>query len=404
MTNGSGWRCLNARVRGEIVNKPTVLIAHPYVRPAGGGNSVAAWALEALRDEFEVTLATLGPVDCEALNRNFGTSLRAKDCTLRIAAPSLRTLLRGFPTPGALLEQCCTMRWAQTLDAARRFDAVLSTQNEADLRRDGLQYVHFPWVYLPRPDIETRWYHRVPGVLNGYRGFCRGVARASAAGLSRSLSLANSEFVADRIRDVHGVESRILYPPVPGGFPKVAMEDRVDGIVAIGRMDHCKRWEMAVEIVDRIRNKGVALSLTLLSHRDDLEFGARLEALAATRPWFRILYNLPRHELVQEVARHRYGLHTMEEEHFGIAPAELQRAGCITFVHRSGGPMEIVGHRDELMFGDVDEACERICRVAHDAALAAELRRFADERGRFFSEDRFCAELRGYVRNSMTNR
>ncbi len=126
-----------------------------------------------------------------------------------------------------------------------------------------------------------------------------------------------------------------------------------------------------------------------------------LEALAATRPWFRIRYNLTRQELVQEVARHRYGIHTMENEHFGIAPAELQRAGCITFVHRSGGPMEIVGHRDELMFTDADEACDKICRVVQVAALAAELRHFAEERGRFFSEDRFCAELRGYVRDSI---
>jgi hypothetical protein len=394
----------HARVRSEIVSKATVLVAHPYLHPAGGGNSVAAWALEALRDEFDVTLATLGPVNCEALNRNFGTALGPRDFTIRIAPASLRALLRCFPMPGALLQQCCTMRWAQTLDREKHFDAVLSTQNEADLRRDGLQYVHFPWVYLPRPDLETRWFHRIPGVLSGYRGFCRRVARASIAGLSRSLSLANSEFVADRIRDTHGVESKILYPPVPGGFPPIAMEDRVNGIVALGRMHNCKRWEMAVEIADRVRSRGVALSLTLLSHRDDIEFGTRLEALAATRPWFRIRYNLTRQELVQEVARHRYGIHTMEDEHFGIAPAELQRAGCITFVHRSGGPMEIVGQREELMFSDAGEACEKICRVARDAALAAELRRFAEERGRFFSEDRFCAELRGYVRNSMTNR
>ncbi len=98
------------------MNKPTVLIAHPYVHPAGGGNSVAAWALEALRDEFAVTLATLGPVDWEALNRNFGTSLRPSDFAIRIAPPSLRALLRCFPTAGALLEQCCTMRWAKTVD------------------------------------------------------------------------------------------------------------------------------------------------------------------------------------------------------------------------------------------------------------------------------------------------
>src|SRR5580658_4153908 len=105
-----------ACIRSEILSRPTVLIAHPYLYPSGGGNSVAAWAVEALRDEFDVTLAVLGPVDCEAVNRSFGTSLRPEDFALRVAPPSLRALLRCFPTPGALLQQCVTMRWAQTLD------------------------------------------------------------------------------------------------------------------------------------------------------------------------------------------------------------------------------------------------------------------------------------------------
>ena len=43
-----------------------VLIAHP----SGGGNTVAAWALEALRESCELSLATLGPVDYDAVNRS----------------------------------------------------------------------------------------------------------------------------------------------------------------------------------------------------------------------------------------------------------------------------------------------------------------------------------------------
>jgi glycosyltransferase involved in cell wall biosynthesis len=378
--------------------RPTVLIAHPHVYPSGGGNSVAAWALQALRDEYDVTLATLGPVDHKALNRSFGTSLREEDFKIRLAPASWLGVMRSMPTPGALLDQCVTMRWAQDLDLENRFDALMSTLNEADFGRRGLHYVHFPWAYLPRPDNEMRWYHRIPGFLVAYRNFCRHVARASDAGLRRNVSLANSEFVAGRIRDVHGVESKILYPPVPGGFPSVPWEQRVEGIVALGRMHATKRWETAVEIADRVRSLGIDVSLTLISHRDDIECGVRMEALAAARPWFRILYNLPRERMVEEVARHRYGLHTMQNEHFGIAPAELQRAGCITFVHRSGGPMEIVGRRDELMFDDAAEGSERICRVMRDTAAQDELRRFAAERAECFSEERFCRELRGYVR------
>jgi glycosyltransferase involved in cell wall biosynthesis len=377
--------------------RPTVLVAHPYVYPSGGGNSVAAWALQALREEYDVTLATLGPVDYTAVNRSFGTSLKREDFRIRMAPAFWLGVMRSMPTPGALLEQCVTIRWAQNLDREERFDALVSTQNEADFGRLGIHYVHFPWAYLPRPDNEMRWYHRIPGFLNAYRRFCRSVGRASDEGLRRNVSLVNSEFVAGRMRDVHGVESNILYPPVPGGFPFVPWEQRVEGIVALGRMHATKRWETAVEIADRVRSQGIDISLTLISHRDDVEYGARMEALAAARPWFRILYNLPRERMVEEVARHRYGLHTMQNEHFGIAPAELQRAGCITFVHRSGGPMEIVGRREELMFDGAAEGCERICKVVRDADPQRELRRFAAERAECFSEERFCTELRGYV-------
>lgn len=392
-----------AAAGGGIVKKPRVLISHPELMSHGGNNTVAAWALQALRDEYDVTLATLGPVDCSAVNRSFGTSLRGEDFTVRMAPAHWRAILRRAPTQSALLRQCITTRWARDLDRANRFDVLMSTDNEADFGRAGLQYVHYPWAYLPRPDIELSWFHRIPGVLDAYRKLCLGISGGSFDGLRRNLSLANSEFVAGRIRDAHGVESKILYPPVPGGFPRVPWEDRIVGMVALGRMHIYKRWELAVEIADRVRSTGIDLSLTLISHRDDPDYGARIEALASTRPWFRILYNLPRERLLHEVARHRYGLHTMENEHFGIAPAELQRAGCITFVHRSGGPMEIVGCREDLMFEDAAEACVRICRVVQDAATGNELRQFASERGKCFTEERFCAELRAYAGQAISS-
>ena len=381
--------------------KPRVLVAHPYLNPSGGGNSVAAWALQALRDEYDVTLGALGGTDVSAVNRSFGTSLSAGDFEIRIAPVFWRGLVRSVPTSGALVEQHLTMRWARSLDRSHRFDMVMSTQNEADLGRPGLQYVHFPWAYLPRPEVEMRWFHRIPRLLAAYRASCRWIGQTSDAGLRNNLSLANSEYVADRIRDVHGVESKILYPPVAGGFPDIPWDQRITGVACLGRMHSYKRWAMAVDIVDQVRQRGIDLKLTLMSHRDDLEYGAEMEALAAQRPWFRILYDLPRSEMVREVARHRYGLHAMEEEHFGIAPAELQRAGCITFVHRSGGPMEIVGQREELMSRNSAEACERIFRAIQESGHEAELRRCVAERADHYSAERFCAELREHVREAI---
>ena len=374
-----------------------VLIAHPYVHPSGGGNAVAAWAIEALREEFDLTLATLGPVDCAAVNRNFGTSLREDEFRVKIAPRPYRIALHSIPTPGALLQICCTMRWARKLDRREHFDVLLGTQNELDFGRPGLQYVHFPWVYLPRPQVEYSWYHQIPGLLAAYRSLCGSVAHLSNQGLRRNVSLANSEFVARTIKKVHGVDALVLYPPVPGDFPEVPWEQKRPAAVAVGRMNGSKRWDMAVAIVDEVRRRGLNLDLTLIAHDDDREYGRRMAALAESRPWFRILLNLTRTQLVEEIAHHRYGIHPMENEHFGIGVAEILRAGAIPFVHDSGGPVEIVGKRPELRFQTVQDAAEKIATVMAYPVLEEELHQFVVARRDHFSTENFCEGLRNLV-------
>lgn len=375
-----------------------VLVAHPYIGIVGGGNVVAAWALQALREEFEVILATLGPVDCPALNRNFGTSLRESDFDLRIAPGRYRTLLRVVPTQGALMEIAVTARWARALAAEVRADILLSTHNEMDFGCPGLQYVHYPWAYLPRPDIEMRWFHRIPGVLAAYRGLCQLVSGGSLEGRGRNLSLANSMFVAGKIKEVYGVISEILYPPVPGSFPHVPWQERRFAAVAVGRMHPVKRWEMAVEIVELARSRGLDVGLTLINQPDSIDYGRRIAGMAAGRPWFRLLTGIPRDQLAAEVGRHRYGIHPMEDEHFGIAVAEMVRAGCLPFVHDSGGPVEIVGGRRELRFRTVEEGAAALQSVMEDSALEQRLRDALGHQSKRFSAEAFCESLLRVVR------
>lgn len=384
--------------------KPRLLMAHPHVHPSGGGNAVAAWALEALRHDYDVTLAALSPVDCAAVNRSFGTTLKPGDFRLALAPPGYRALLRGMPTQGALLQCCVMMRWAAALARRERFDVLLSSQNEADFHQPGLQYVHYPWYYMPRPEQELRWFHRLPGFLRVYRAFCIRLAGCTPEGLRRNTMLANSGFVADRIRQAHGVESIVLPPPVPGGFPDVPWEERRLALVGVGRIHEHKRWHHAVEAVDLVRARGHALELTLIGHRDGSAYAERLAALARPRPWMRLLHDLSRAELLAEVARHRYGIHPMEEEHFGIAPAEIQRAGCLIFVHRSGGPMEIVGHEERLMFSTPAEAAQRICAAIEDPGTEASLRAHAARRREVYSAEGFCEGLRAEVAAQLARR
>ncbi len=165
---------------------------------------MAAWTVQALCSDFDVSLATLEPVDYTALNVSFGTSLREGDFEVHLAPPGYQRILRNMPTPGALLDICLAMRWAQDLDCQGCYDVLYGTSNEMDFHRRGLQYVNYPWFYLPRPEMELRWFHQIPGLLSMYRRACLAIARATPAGLRRNLMLANSQFVVGRIRKAHG--------------------------------------------------------------------------------------------------------------------------------------------------------------------------------------------------------
>lgn len=387
----------NVRNGRAVLRKPRVLVVHTRLTSRGGGNVMAAWTLEALRSDFDVSLATLEPLDYAALNASFGTSLTEGDFQVQIAPPSYQRILRYMPTQGALLEICLTMRWAQEVDRQGRYDVIYSTSNEMDFHRRGLQYVNYPSFYLPRPEIELSWFHRIPGLLWTYRRSCLALGRVTRSGLRRNLTLANSQFVEGRIRKTYGTGAQVIYPPVPGDFVDLPFDQRRLAMAAVGRVNGSKRWETAVEIVESVRQRGHNLEFTLIGHADDPAYGARLQAMAAKRPWFRWIRDVSRTQLLAELSQHRYGIHTMVEEHFGIAPAELQRAGCITFVHNSGGPVEIVGGDPRLTFDSVEDASERIARVIENPALEHELRVQVAERRNWFTADRFCDSVRETV-------
>ena len=113
--------------------------------------------------------------------------------------------------------------------------------------------------------------------------------------------------------------------------------------------------------------------------------------------WIEFRQDLSRDEVRQLMARHRYGIHGMREEHFGMAPAELVRAGQIVWVPRGGGQMEIVGEEPALMYDTDDDAVEKILAVMASAAEQTRLRDLLEQRGQLFSTDRFVNEVREIV-------
>ena len=62
------------------------------------------------------------------------------------------------------------------------------------------------------------------------------------------------------------------------------------------------------------------------------------------------------------MGRSRYGIQAMENEHFGMATAEMTRAGCLVFAHDSGGTPEVLNNEPALLWEDEGEAVQKDLR------------------------------------------
>jgi hypothetical protein len=87
----------------------------------------------------------------------------------------------------------------------------------------------------------------------------------------------------------------------------------------------------------------------------------------------------------------------MREEHFGMAPAEMVRAGCLVWVPRGGGQVEIVGDEPRLRYASEDEAVESISAVLADPREEQRLREILAGRAEQFTAGHFMNQVRRVV-------
>jgi len=376
----------------------TALLIHHTIQPPGGASCVAAWALQALVREYEVTLLSWTPPDVAPVNRAFGTTLSADDFAVASAPSWQRRLTIRSPIPLALWSTHLLLHRARALVASEHFDAVVSTMNEVAVGQRALQYIHYPWALEPRPAVDLRWYHSAAPVWV-YRRLAAKFSGHRESEVAENLTLANSNWVAGLYTALYGAESRTLPPPVPGTYREVPWSKREDRFLCVGRLAREKELPKVLRILDGVRARGHRVRLVFVGHADHLDTTRQVEAAArASKGLVEVAYDLPRDELSSLMATSRYGIHGMREEHFGIAPAELQRAGCITFVPDSGGVAEIVEHDPRLIYESESDAIDKIDRVLADETLRDAVCLDVSLRRERYSADRFSAEFLAAVR------
>ena len=377
-----------------------VLLVQPSMQPPGGGNGVAAWVLQALVREHRVTVLSWRPIAIEPINRFFGTDLQHSDFDTIVVPRSWRALVDYLPVPATLIKLTLLMRYTRKVSGG--FDVLFGVYNETDYGRRGIQYVHYPTYLRPRPQVDLRWYHPPQAGLDMYYAVADRIADFSLDRMKANVTLVNSNWTGEHVARFLGIPTRTLYPPVVDPSPGLAWESRRNGFLAVGRISPEKDYERVMRILARVRATVPDLTLTIVGTWDrhtDRYFQSLAALARSLGPWIEFRQDLSRDEVRALMASHRYGIHGMREEHFGMAPAELARAGTIVWVPRGGGQMEIVGNEPALMFTSDDDAVNKIVATLSSAAEQRRLRDRLSITSEQFSTAHFMQQVRDLVRD-----
>jgi glycosyltransferase involved in cell wall biosynthesis len=235
-----------------------------------------------------------------------------------------------------------------------------------------LCYCHSPMRYAW--DLRET-YLQASGMHRGMRGW---VARRLLDRLQRwdrqsatsvTQFVANSHFVASRIRMAYGRESRVVYPPVDTEFfTPDASVPRSHHYLAASRLVGYKRIPLLVEAFRHLPDR----ELIVIGDGEDRE-----RVRNAAGPNVTVLGHVTRDELRHQLRQARALLFAAEED-FGILPVEAMACGTPVIALAKGGARETVTAETGVFFEEPtvpsivsaiqafeagDQPAERACRA-----------------------------------------
>ena len=281
----------------------------------------------------------------------------------------------------------------------RPYDLVLSSSHTvAKGVLTGADQLHVSYTHTP---VRYAWdlyldYLSGSGLDRGAKGF---IARLllhylrmwdlSAANRVDAY-LANSYYVARRIKKLYRRPAQVVYPPVdtaryqPSPF-------REQFYVTVSRFVPYKRLDLIVEAFTRMKRPLVVIG--------DGPDRTRVEQMAG--PSVKLLGFQPDEVIVDYLSRAR-GFVFAAHEDFGIAPVEAQAAGCPVIAYRKGGTLETIvgwpspGATGVFFDSQTPEALEEAVNLfeAHEEEFSSKACRHNAER---FGQERFRQEFRATV-------
>ena len=212
--------------------------------------------------------------------------------------------------------------------------------------------------------------------------------KASADRIDRCV--ANSNFVARRIKKYYGKDSIVIYPPVDTKMFGVS-DAHEEYYLMVGRLIAYKRHDIAIEAFNRLGK-----TLKIIGRGPEY---ARLKKLAKGNIEF--LGRVPDEELPRYYARCK-GFIFPQEEDFGIVAIEAMASGRPLIAFRGGDIVEHVQEGVSGVFFDQQNPEALIAAVQQFETLSFDSHRIRSEALKFDREI-FKEKIREYIQQALDN-
>jgi len=377
-----------------------VVIGHPGVG-FGGSESTVMWLIEALRWDCDVTVVTTRGWDLDALNDFYGTTVCANDVTVRIAPVPL--VARGLSV--AALRGACYQRFARTI--AEDYDVRISAYNLTDW---GLPAIHFIADFSWQREIRDRIHPASRGLIyrdtllrRAYLAIASAYGKPSGRNMLRDdLVIANSRWTAEVLKLPCGLDgAAVISPPVWTEFPTVAWENKELSFAMIGRIAPEKQIERAIVILEKVRRRGYSFRFHICGEITNDAYGRRISRLCKEyAEWIILEGRVSGRKKAAILSQCKFGIQATSAESFGIAVAEMVKAGAIVFAPIDGGTAETL-QDPALLFANTDEAVEKIVTVLDIPSLQTALRIHLVKQSHLFSATTFMREARACIAGTL---
>ncbi|XP_003743182.1 GDP-Man:Man(3)GlcNAc(2)-PP-Dol alpha-1,2-mannosyltransferase [Galendromus occidentalis] len=357
---------------------------HPYCNAGGGGERVLWTAVRCLQRRYPNIKCVIYTGDLEASSDEILATAERR-FHIKLSQPVSFVYLRSRPCLEAKYYKVFTLALQSAFSMLVGLEAIIKHTPHVFVDTMGyaftlpifkilggcttVSYVHYPTIST---DMLCSVHSRRTGVNNSsmvasssfltqakilyYK--CFAVLYGFIGNVCGDVTMVNSSWTYGHIREIWGVECHLVFPPCSvEDFQQLESEanpEREFRIVSLAQFrpekDHMLQLK-SLKILQKHLSEAQfgKVKLVLCGSCRDHEDEQRIEDLKIQANCLEITKNvefkvdIPYSALKKELQKASAAIHTMWNEHFGIAVVECIAAGLITVAHNSGGPrMDII--------------------------------------------------------------